>query len=182
MTASDEDLQPAGPPRSRLEPAVERWNHGAADGVTAALTRYGLHLCECPANAALPGSYWGAPEAGLCGDRLYVSTDTPLHSALHEACHYICMDDGRRRVLHTDAGGEYAEEDAVCYLQVLLADAIPGLGRDRMLADMDTWGYSFRLGSARAWFEQDALEARDWLRRHGLIDDADRPTWQVRRG
>ena len=27
---------------------------------------------------------------------------------------------------------------------------------------MDAWGYSFRLGSARAWFEHDAEDARQW--------------------
>ena len=26
-----------------------------------------------------------------------------------------------------------------------------------------TWGYSFRLGSAAAWFAEDAEDARDWL-------------------
>jgi hypothetical protein len=90
------------------------------------------------------------------------------------------MDQTRRDVLHTDAGGDYAEEDAVCYLQILLSDAIPGLGRDRMFSDMDAWGYTFRLGSARTWFEEDAQDARAWLDRHELIDKADRPTWRVR--
>ncbi len=28
---------------------------------------------------------------------------------------------------------------------------------------MDAWGYSFRLGSTRAWFEGDAQDARAWL-------------------
>jgi hypothetical protein len=40
-----------------------------------------------------------------------------------------------------------------------------------MCRDMDEWGYSFRLGSAAAWFEQDAKDARAWLIRHGLLDD-----------
>jgi len=103
-----------------------------------------------------------------------------VHSALHEACHYVCMDDRRRLGLHTDAGGSYDEENAVCYLQILLADILPGVGRDRLLADMDAWGYSFRLGSARAWFEDDAADAREWLLGHGLIDAAGRPTWRLR--
>jgi len=34
---------------------------------------------------------------------------------------------------------------------------------------MDAWGYSFRLGSTRAWFEEDAADARDWLVRHGIL-------------
>ena len=32
--------------------------------------------------------------------------------------------------------------------------------RARMWRDMDDWGYSFRLGSAQQWFEQDADDAR----------------------
>ena len=27
------------------------------------------------------------------------------------------------------------------------------------MADMDTWGYSFRLGDTRSWFERDAEDA-----------------------
>ncbi|MEE8526762.1 MAG: hypothetical protein V3T72_22740, partial [Thermoanaerobaculia bacterium] len=85
------------------------------------------------------------------------------------ACHAICMDDERRRVLNTDAGGDDAEESAACYLQILLADEVPGVGRERLMADMDRWGYSFRLGSTRAWFEADAEDAREWLACRGLV-------------
>ncbi|TLZ23690.1 MAG: hypothetical protein E6K30_00095, partial [Gammaproteobacteria bacterium] len=45
---------------------------------------------------------------------------------------------------------------------------------------MDAWGYSFRVGSTRAWFEGDAADARQWLRDHGVIDAGDRPTGAVR--
>jgi hypothetical protein len=108
-----------------------------------------------------------------------VRPDTPVHSALHEACHYICMTPSRRACLHTDAGGDTNEENGVCYLQILLADQLPGVGRARLMTDMDTWGYSFRLGSASRWFAHDAADARAWLRERGLIDDADRPTWRL---
>lgn len=124
---------------------------------------FGLRVAHVEAGADIPGSYWGAPEAGLTRDTLHVRPDTPVHSALHEACHWICMDDARRASLHTDAGGTDQEENAVCYLQILLADRITGFGRDRAMADMDAWGYSFRLGSTRAWFEHDAQDARAWL-------------------
>jgi hypothetical protein len=140
----------------------------------------GLTVMLMPPDSPIPGSFWGAPEAGLVGSRLYLRSDTPVHSALHEGCHFICMDSDRRATLDTDAGGEVAEENAVCYLQVLLADRLPGLGRDRLLADMDAWGYSFRLGSARAWFEQDAEDARAWLLAEGLIDSAGIPTGALR--
>lgn len=118
--------------------------------------------------APIPGSHWGESEAGLVGDCLYIRRDTPVHSALHEGCHFICMDDTRRAALHTDAGGEDLEECAVCYLQILLAERLTGYTREQLLADMDAWGYSFRLGSARLWFEQDASDARRWLEVQGL--------------
>lgn len=130
---------------------------------------HGLSIEWLAPQADIPGSYWGESEAGLVGDRLYVRPDTPLHSALHEACHWLCMDAGRRRGLHTDAGGDDIEECAVCYLQILLADRLPGVGRARLLRDMDAWGYSFRLGSAAAWFETDTEDARAWLQERGLL-------------
>jgi hypothetical protein len=141
---------------------------------------YGLTCEQVADTAAIPGSFWGDREAGLLGDRLLVRADTPVHSALHEACHYICMSAFRRLALHTDAGGDYEEENGVCYLQILLADRLAAVGRQRMMQDMDDWGYSFRLGSARAWFEQDAEDARRWLLRHGLIDDKQTPTGMLR--
>ena len=76
----------------------------------------------------------------------------------------------RRAGLHTDAGGDDVEECAVCYLQILLADRLPGVGRARLMRDMDAWGYSFRLGSARAYVDEDAQDAWHWLERAGLID------------
>jgi len=150
------------------------------DALASLLARYGLEVVTVPGGAPIPGSFWGEPEAGLIGAQLFVRDDTPLHSALHEACHWICMDSRRRASLHTDAGGGYDEENAVCYLQILLADQIPGAGRARLMQDMDAWGYSFRLGSTRAWFEQDAEDARTWLQRHGLIDAHGQPRFRVR--
>ena len=128
----------------------------------------------------IPGSYWGESEAGLRADQLYAQLDTPIHSILHEASHYICMSPERRSGLDRDAGGDDLEESAVCYLQVLLADQLPGVGRQRLCADMDDWGYSFRVGSTRGWFEGDAQDAREWLRRQGVIDAADKPTGLLR--
>jgi len=144
------------------------------------LARFGLSLATVAPEQPIPGSFWGDSEAGLIGNRLLARADTPLHSVLHESCHYICMDSGRRDQLHTDAAGDYDEENAVCYLQLLLADQLPGVGRERLFSDMDEWGYSFRLGSARAWFEQDAKDAAEWLRRHGIMDSDGGITWKVR--
>ncbi len=116
------------------------------------LAGYGLTMQVLPDGAEIPGSYWGESEAGLRGDELLARPDTPLHSILHEAGHYICMTPERRSTLHRDAGGDDAEESAVCYLQVLMAESLPGVTRAAMFADMDAWGYSFRLGCTAAWF------------------------------
>jgi hypothetical protein len=148
--------------------------------ILALTRRFGLELRHLAPHESLPGSYWGDAEAGLRGEVLYVRGDTPLHSLLHELSHFVCMSDERRAGLDRDAGGDDAEECAVCYLQILLADEIPILGRERMFEDMDAWGYTFRLGSARAWFQQDAVEANIWLRENRLIDASDRPTFQIR--
>lgn len=151
-----------------------------ATAVVTLLEGYGLEAVCLPPGTPIPGSYWGESEAGLIRDRLYFRADTPVHSALHEACHYICMDGERRANLDTDAGGEYAEEDAVCYLQILLAQELADVGASRMCEDMDGWGYTFRLGSAGAWFEGDAEDARDWLVSYGLVDEAGRVTGRRR--
>lgn len=147
--------------------------------LSALLERYGLTLVRVANGTPIPGSYWGDSEAGLIGQVIYARADTPAHSVLHEACHVICMDATRRAALHTDAGGDYAEEDAVCFLQITLAGHI-GLTTEAICADMDAWGYTFRLGSARAWYTQDADDARTWLLRHGLILESGMPTWQLR--
>lgn len=131
--------------------------------LAALLQPLGLQVRFCADGASIPGSYWGAPEAGLIGAQLYVRGDTPVHSALHEACHYLCADETRRAHLHTDAGGSDTEENAVCYLQILLADQLGGYSRTRIFADMQAWGYSFRLGSPAAWFREDAEDAQQWL-------------------
>lgn len=159
---------------------VSRYRDIDSPSLVQLLTRYGIDLDQSPAGAPIPGSYWGDEEAGLLGNRLMAREDTPLHSILHEACHYICMDQDRRSGLDTDAGGGYDEENAVCYLQILLADHVTGFGRDKMMADMDAWGYTFRLGSARAWFRQDAEDARSWLLENDLIDGEGSPTFHVR--
>jgi len=148
--------------------------------VAMLLSRYGMELVLVAPHEVIPGSYWGESEAGLKGDRLYARLDTPIHSILHEASHYICMTPERRSGLDRDAGGNDLEESAVCYLQVVLADELPAVGRERLCSDMDAWGYSFRLGSTRAWFDADADDARGWLRDQGVINTDDRPTGSAR--
>ena len=125
----------------------------------ALLARFGLELVDIGPGEAIPGSFWGDAEAGIIGSRVYARADTPLHSLLHEAGHLMVMPPERRAGVHTDASDTPRDEDAVCALQLLLADELPGFGRERAFADMDAWGYTFRLGSARAWFDNDAEDA-----------------------
>ncbi len=133
------------------------------------LAQHELSLVMVPAGSPIPGSYWGDPEAGVIGSTVYARPDTPLHSLLHESCHLIVLPPERRATVHTDATDSIDEEDAVCYLQILLADQLFAGGSDRLMQDMDAWGYSFRLGSTRAWFENDAENAASWLRQRRLI-------------
>jgi len=144
------------------------------------LARFGLELVVQPDDVSITGSFWGDSEAGVVGRSIFVRADTPVHSFLHESCHVICMDGQRRDGLDRDAGGDDLEESAVCYLQIVLADHIESVGRDRLMADMDSWGYSFRLGNTRDWFENDAEDAREFLLNHGLIDSSGNPTFVLR--
>jgi hypothetical protein len=144
------------------------------------LARFGLEATLVPDGGSIPGSYWGEPEAGLLGSTVYVRSDTPVHSVLHEACHIVCMTAERRAGLATDAGGDFDEENAVCYLQIRLAEQLPGVGAYRLMNDMDAWGYTFRLGSTRAWFGTDTDAERRWLRQHGIVDDSGQVTFRLR--
>lgn len=144
------------------------------------LRKYHLNLCLIYNNSSIPGSYWGDSEAGLISDTVYVRNNTPIHSLLHETCHYICMDNQRRQVVDTDAAGDYDEENGVCYLQILLANDIPEMKRQRMMKDMDAWGYTFRLGSSKAWFDDDAEDAFDWLKKYKILDDQGTVSYKLR--
>jgi hypothetical protein len=139
------------------------------DAARELLARHALGLVRIDDGAPIPGSYWGECEAGVIAGTVYARADTPLHSLLHEACHLIVAAPERRASIHTDASDSQAEEDATCYLQIVLADELAGFGSERAMADMDAWGYTFRLGSARAWFEHDADDARAWLEQRQLV-------------
>lgn len=146
-----------------------------SSAIDSLLAHYGLSLVRVPDGDAIPGSYWGDDEAGIIGHIVYARGDTPVHSLLHEAGHLIVLPPERRAETHTDATDSIAEEDAVCYLQIVLGGSLPGVGRERVMSDMDAWGYTFRLGSARGWFEQDAENARDWLIGRGLLTSGGEP-------
>jgi hypothetical protein len=147
---------------------VMRLSQLGFDAPAALLAGFGLRLQRVDDGAPIPGSFWGDEEAGIIGTTVYARDDTPVHSLLHEAGHLIVLPEERRPDVHTDATDSIEEEDATCYLQIVLADRLPGVGRNRLMADMDAWGYSFRLGSTRAWFETDADNARAFLAERGL--------------
>src|SRR5512144_32159 len=100
----------------------------------ALLARYGLSLQHVADGMTIPGSYWGEPEAGVIGEKVYARGDTPVHSLLHEACHLIVASPERRGEIHTNASDSQAEEDACCYLQIVLADALPGVGSAQLMS------------------------------------------------
>jgi hypothetical protein len=169
-------------PRTRMPPEISRRPESidptcsvmrlgqiGFDAPVALLARFDLQLRRVEDGEPIPGSYWGDEEAGIIGNTVHARDDTPVHSLLHEACHLIVLPPERRLDVHTDATDSIEEEDATCYLQIVLADQLPGVGRARLIADMDAWGYSFRLGSTQAWFEQDAGEARQFLEERGLV-------------
>lgn len=148
--------------------------------VSALARRYGLEIELAGDGEPIAGSFWGEPEAGIVGRRVIVRGDTPVHSLLHELCHVVCMTPQRRRQLHGNAGGDDLEEAAVCYLQIVLAERLDGVGAPRLMRDMDRWGYSFRLGSAERWFSEDAGDARAFLVENGLLTREGHPVWVLR--
>jgi hypothetical protein len=150
------------------------------DSIKELLSHYGIQInCSVP-GVAIPHSYWGAPEAGRIREQLYIRGDTPIHSILHESCHYVCMPAELRALKQVDAKGSAMEENATCYLQILLAEHIDGYSRTQLMKDMDAWGYSFRLGSANSWFTQDAEEVQQWLISQKIINAQGKPTWELR--
>ncbi len=160
--------------------AVLSVSEANANSLNDLIGKFGIEVVHVPPCSPIPGSFWGAPEAGVVSRTVYVRNDTPLHSLLHETCHIVCMCPKRRADLNRDAGGDDTEEEAVCYLQIILAGCLANVGIARILRDMDTWGYSFRLGSAGRWFTEDSQDACHWLQKHGLIDQHHQPTFALR--
>lgn len=148
--------------------AVLRVGEIGFDEPRTLLARFGLDLVAVADGEAIPGSFWGDTEAGIIGTTVYARSDTPVHSLLHEACHLIVLPEEKRALVHTDATDSIEEEDATCYLQIVLAGHLPSVGSARLMEDMDRWGYTYRLGSTRAWFEQDAGEVQAFLRERAL--------------
>ena len=73
------------------------------------LSLYGIKLIEVAVNLPIPYSFWGTPEAGRIKNKLYVRGDTPIHSILHETCHFVCMSKKQRNLDIFDAKGSFEE-------------------------------------------------------------------------
>ena len=138
------------------------------DSIERLLKYYDLQFKLIDDGLPIPGSYWGEPEAGIISSTVYARLDTPVHSVLHEACHLIVLPREQRALVHTDATDSVLEEDAVCYLQITLAQFLDDVGSKRLMQDMDSWGYTFRLGSAQRWYDEDAEDAKKWLTDHRI--------------
>ena len=171
------DAPPASSDESAAVMSIGEMGFAAAISLAA---RFNLELVRSPADEPIAGSFWGAPEAGILGRRVMVREDTPVHSFLHEMSHIICMSPAIRDSHTGNAESDDLEEAAVCYLQILLADHLAGVGSGRLIQDMDAWGYSFRLGSTRCWFEQDAEDARAWLLGQSIITTNEELTFRLR--
>ena len=159
---------------------MRRLNNTSSVAVSTLLTRYQLQLKQVAADDAIPFSFWGTPEAGRYLSTLYARADTPIHSILHEAAHYICMPETQRQLSQIDAQGSTSEENACCYLQIVLAEHIQDVNRHILMHDMDQWGYSFRLGSTARWFYADSEDTRQWLIKHQILTCENQPTWKLR--
>ena len=155
-------------------------NNTPNDELTPILNPYHLLLEQVKVGEEIPHSFWGAPEAGRLGSKLYARPDTPVHSILHETAHFICMEPTQRTSDEIDAKGSAIEECACCYLQIVLSDYIAGVGRNSLMQDMNQWGYSFRLGSAQRWFSADSEDAQQWLVKNQILTTSLQPTWQLR--
>ncbi len=75
-----------------IEPTVARLKDVDAGAIDALLSAYGARLVKMEPGREIPGSYWGESEAGLIENDVFARADTPVHSLLHELCHFICMD------------------------------------------------------------------------------------------
>ena len=159
---------------------MRRIKNTPVEDLTALLKRYQLQLVLVADNREIPYSFWGTPEAGRLQSTLFARSDTPIHSLLHETCHYICMPPDQRNNNYTDAQGSTTEENACCYLQIILADYIRDLNRYILMYDMNCWGYSFRLGSAARWFFADSEDTRQWLITRNILTSANVPSWKLR--
>ncbi len=125
------------------------------------LTAFGLSLAGVAPGASIPGSYWGDSEAGLVGDRLFARADTPVHSLLHELGHYVCMDPTAARCARHRCGRRRRRGSGrVLPAGVARRRACEASAASAASRDMDTWGYSFREGSARAWLAGDGVPRR----------------------
>ena len=84
------------------------------------------------------------------------------------------MSPARRAGLDRDAGGDDAEECAVCYLQILLADELTALAARACCVTWMPGDIPFAW-AAPGWFEQDAADACVWLQSSGVVTEDLRP-------
>ena len=52
---------------------------------------HGLSVVLVSDDEPIPGSHWGDEEAGLIQNQLFIRSDTPVHSALHEGGHWLSL-------------------------------------------------------------------------------------------
>ena len=138
------------------------------DDVAALLARYGLAARARRRRRADPRQLLGRTRSRPDRPRVHARDDTPVHSLLHEAAHLIVLPPERARRAyrrHRFGRGRRRRLRAA-----VAARRRPARRRPRaLMADMDAWGYTFRLGSARAYFERDAEDAGPGCSARGLV-------------
>ena len=90
------------------------------------------------------------------------------------------MTDGTAWLLPVHIAVTWYMTGVIWFVQLVHYPLMDGVGRERLMRDMDAWGYSFRLGSTRCWFERDADDARSWLIDEGLLTADGEATFRLR--
>jgi len=78
---------------------VLRVSDTGIDSLRTLFAPHGLDIKLVADGVDIPGSHWGDEEAGLITNTLFARADTPIHSVLHEACHWLLMSEPGSRLM-----------------------------------------------------------------------------------
>jgi len=142
------------------------------------LDRYGLSLHLVAPDEVIPARI-GASARRADGIQIFARLDTAGAFGAARGRPFYLHDAGTARRLGYRCRRRSCGRECVCYLQIILAQSLPNVGRERMCRDMDEWAIRSGWEAPRSGSIQDAEDARDWLMRHGVLDSQSRPTYAV---